>query len=110
MDIRADINTPRWGGVSRFRAYRKRRKTASAARVSLRHPCIIVLVKTERRMNVRVKLTRIWHGLFRRRSPAGSPGGRDDGRVTMHYHGTPLSPVTALYELAGRHFCVSHDH
>jgi hypothetical protein len=28
--------------------------------------------------------------------------------MTIHYHGTPISPITALYELAGRHFCVSH--
>jgi hypothetical protein len=28
--------------------------------------------------------------------------------VTIHYHGTPISPIEALYELAGRHFCVSH--
>jgi hypothetical protein len=27
----------------------------------------------------------------------------------IHYHGTPISPVTALYEIAGRHFCVSHQ-
>lgn len=26
----------------------------------------------------------------------------------IHYHGTPITPVSALYELAGRHFCVSH--
>lgn len=26
----------------------------------------------------------------------------------IHYHGTPITPMTALYELAGRHFCVSH--
>lgn len=26
----------------------------------------------------------------------------------IHYHGTPITPVTALYQLAGRHFCVSH--
>jgi hypothetical protein len=26
----------------------------------------------------------------------------------IHYHGTPISPVAALYELSGRHFCVSH--
>lgn len=26
----------------------------------------------------------------------------------MHYHGTPISPVETLYELAGRCFCVSH--
>lgn len=26
----------------------------------------------------------------------------------IHYHGTPITPLTALYELAGRHFCVSH--
>lgn len=25
----------------------------------------------------------------------------------MHYHGTPITPMAALYELAGRHFCVS---
>lgn len=28
--------------------------------------------------------------------------------MTIHYHGTPITPRTALYELAGRHFCVSH--
>lgn len=28
----------------------------------------------------------------------------------IHYHGTPITPVAALYELAGRHFCVSHAH
>jgi hypothetical protein len=27
--------------------------------------------------------------------------------LTMHYHGTPITPITALYELAGRNFCVS---
>jgi hypothetical protein len=26
----------------------------------------------------------------------------------IHYHGTPITPVAALYDLAGRHFCVSH--
>lgn len=26
----------------------------------------------------------------------------------IHYHGTPITPITALYELSGRHFCVSH--
>lgn len=26
--------------------------------------------------------------------------------MTIHYHGTPLSPIAKLYELAGRHFCV----
>jgi hypothetical protein len=26
----------------------------------------------------------------------------------IHYHGTPITPVSALAELAGRHFCVSH--
>lgn len=30
------------------------------------------------------------------------------GAVTIHYHGTPVTPLTALYELAGRCFCVSH--
>jgi hypothetical protein len=28
--------------------------------------------------------------------------------VTIHYHGTPITPVSALYELRGRSFCVSH--
>ena len=28
--------------------------------------------------------------------------------MTLHYHGTPISPVARLYELAGRCFCVSH--
>ena len=28
--------------------------------------------------------------------------------MTLHYHGTPISPVAALYELRGRCFCVSH--
>lgn len=28
--------------------------------------------------------------------------------MTIHYHGTPITPVGALYEMAGRHFCVSH--
>jgi hypothetical protein len=27
--------------------------------------------------------------------------------MTMHYHGTPITPITALYDLAGRNFCVS---
>ena len=26
----------------------------------------------------------------------------------IHYHGTPITPINALYELAGRCFCVSH--
>src|SRR6185312_11354576 len=28
--------------------------------------------------------------------------------MTIHYHGTPITPIEALYELAGRSFCVSH--
>lgn len=28
--------------------------------------------------------------------------------LTMHYHGTPITPLAALYELAGRCFCVSY--
>ncbi len=28
--------------------------------------------------------------------------------MTLHYHGTPITPLSTLYELAGRHFCVSH--
>jgi hypothetical protein len=28
--------------------------------------------------------------------------------VTVHYHGTPITPIDVLYSLAGRHFCVSH--
>lgn len=27
--------------------------------------------------------------------------------MTIHYHGTPITPIAALYELAGRCFCVS---
>ncbi len=27
----------------------------------------------------------------------------------IHYHGTPITPLTALYELSGRHLCVSHQ-
>lgn len=27
--------------------------------------------------------------------------------MTVHYHGTPITPISALYELAGRCFCVS---
>ena len=30
--------------------------------------------------------------------------------MTIHYHGTPITPVAMLNELAGRHFCVSHAH
>lgn len=26
----------------------------------------------------------------------------------IHYHGTPITPISALYEVSGRHFCVSH--
>lgn len=28
--------------------------------------------------------------------------------MMIHYHGSPITPITALYELRGRHFCVSH--
>lgn len=28
--------------------------------------------------------------------------------MTIHYHGTPISPMDVLYELKGRCFCVSH--
>ena len=31
-------------------------------------------------------------------------------RVLIHYHGTPITPIAALYQLSGRHFCVSHAH
>jgi len=27
--------------------------------------------------------------------------------VTVHYHGTPITPQSAFYQLAGAHFCVS---
>lgn len=26
----------------------------------------------------------------------------------IHYHGTPITPISALFELHGRHFCISH--
>ena len=29
--------------------------------------------------------------------------------MTIHYHGTPITPVTALYDVAGRNFCVSYS-
>lgn len=29
--------------------------------------------------------------------------------MTMHYPGTPISPISALYELTGRCFCVPHS-
>jgi hypothetical protein len=28
--------------------------------------------------------------------------------MTVHYHGTPISPMSVLGELTGRHFCVSY--
>ncbi len=28
--------------------------------------------------------------------------------MTIHYHGTPITPMDKLYELSGKHFCVSH--
>lgn len=28
--------------------------------------------------------------------------------MTIHYHGTPITPRTVLLELTGKHFCVSH--
>lgn len=28
--------------------------------------------------------------------------------MTIHYHGTPITPRAILHELTGRHFCVSH--
>lgn len=27
--------------------------------------------------------------------------------MTIHYHGTPITPLSAFYQLAGAHFCVS---
>lgn len=29
-------------------------------------------------------------------------------RMTIHYHGTPITPIKAFMETAGRHYCVSH--
>jgi hypothetical protein len=28
--------------------------------------------------------------------------------MTIHYHGTPISPISAFYEMSGRCFCVSY--
>lgn len=28
--------------------------------------------------------------------------------MTIHYHGTPLTPRSELFKMAGKHFCVSH--
>lgn len=30
--------------------------------------------------------------------------------MTIHYHGTPITPIEVLLDLAGAHFCVSHAH
>lgn len=38
----------------------------------------------------------------------GTSAGACGASMMLHYHGTPITPITALYELAGRHFCVSH--
>jgi hypothetical protein len=35
---------------------------------------------------------------------------RSDRTMTLHYHGTPITPNEVLYSLAGRCFCVSHAH
>jgi hypothetical protein len=29
-------------------------------------------------------------------------------RMTIHYHGTPITPISAFMEVTGRHYCVSH--
>lgn len=29
--------------------------------------------------------------------------------MSIHYHGTPISPVSVLYSISGRNFCVSHS-
>src|SRR5262245_41180564 len=29
--------------------------------------------------------------------------------MTIHYHGTPITPISVLNTLSGRHFCVSHS-
>jgi hypothetical protein len=28
--------------------------------------------------------------------------------MTVHYHGTPITPMEVLYTLGGKHFCISH--
>src|SRR6185437_538797 len=43
-----------------------------------------------------------------RRHPCPDQQRRGRGSVTIHYHGTPITPMDALYQLAGCHFCVSH--
>lgn len=30
--------------------------------------------------------------------------------MTIHYHGTPITPISAFMKMTGRHFCVSHAH
>jgi hypothetical protein len=30
--------------------------------------------------------------------------------MTIHYHGTPISPITAFMQVTGRHYCISHAH
>ena len=39
--------------------------------------------------------------------PSPSAFGAWPSADVIHYHGTPITPMTALHELAGRHFCVS---
>ena len=30
--------------------------------------------------------------------------------MTIHYHGTPITPIAAFMKMKGRSFCVSHAH
>jgi hypothetical protein len=30
--------------------------------------------------------------------------------MTIHYHGTPITPVAVFMTMTGKHFCVSHAH
>lgn len=34
--------------------------------------------------------------------------GHDEGKLILHYHGTPITPNRVLHDLAGRNFCVSY--
>jgi hypothetical protein len=40
---------------------------------------------------------------------AAVDGGRQWGEGMIHYHGTPITPRSVLFELAGRCFCVPYS-
>jgi hypothetical protein len=57
---------------------------------------------------VRVAERRRDDALAGRTDGGAGPAGEGTAVMMLHYHGTPITPVDALYQLAGRCFCVSH--